>query len=402
MFVPATRCTQQQTSSDVFSRNTRVVDQIFILCFPNSATFRVLVKCFPQKITTMAKWGEGDPRWIVEERPDATNVNNWHWVEKDATGWSKEKLKELLLGLVVEDETAFCEIKETSKLEGEASANNRKAKLIFFYEWVIKLDWSGHLKAVGDQSQGKKVKGKLEILNLSEEHDPEHVDIEVTTDKNTDEAYKVKEVMRKCGTDVIRKQLKQYVKELRERYSQGIILPTKDGKSAAKEEPKSSTVNKAKQEMNKVINGSSISQSLSLGVKIRTKKLETKEMFECRPTDVYRALTDLQMVKAYCGGESTIEAEKGGRFSLFSGNITGEFVELVPEEKIVTRWRCKSWPEEHYSDVKIHLHDKDGSTELSLSQTGIPESEYEKTLIGWKQNYWERMKSCFGFGARLF
>lgn len=27
----------------------------------------------------MAKWGEGDPRWIVEECVDATNVNNWHW-----------------------------------------------------------------------------------------------------------------------------------------------------------------------------------------------------------------------------------------------------------------------------------------------------------------------------------
>ena len=27
----------------------------------------------------MAKWGQGDPRWIVEERADATNVNNWHW-----------------------------------------------------------------------------------------------------------------------------------------------------------------------------------------------------------------------------------------------------------------------------------------------------------------------------------
>ena len=27
----------------------------------------------------MAKWGEGDPRWIVEDRPDAVNVNNWHW-----------------------------------------------------------------------------------------------------------------------------------------------------------------------------------------------------------------------------------------------------------------------------------------------------------------------------------
>jgi hypothetical protein len=29
----------------------------------------------------MAKWGEGDPRWIVEERADATNVNNWHWFD---------------------------------------------------------------------------------------------------------------------------------------------------------------------------------------------------------------------------------------------------------------------------------------------------------------------------------
>lgn len=27
----------------------------------------------------MAKWDQRDPRWIVEVRPDGTNVNNWHW-----------------------------------------------------------------------------------------------------------------------------------------------------------------------------------------------------------------------------------------------------------------------------------------------------------------------------------
>ena len=32
-------------------------------------------------------------RWIVEERPDATNVNNWHWTEKNADAWSKAKIK---------------------------------------------------------------------------------------------------------------------------------------------------------------------------------------------------------------------------------------------------------------------------------------------------------------------
>lgn len=41
----------------------------------------------------MAKWGEGDPRWIVEERADAHNVNNWHWRESDATQWSKTRFR---------------------------------------------------------------------------------------------------------------------------------------------------------------------------------------------------------------------------------------------------------------------------------------------------------------------
>merc|ERR1712107_474678 len=50
----------------------------------------------------MAKWGEGDPRWIVEERPDATNVNNWHWTEKNADAWSKSKIKELFENHVIE------------------------------------------------------------------------------------------------------------------------------------------------------------------------------------------------------------------------------------------------------------------------------------------------------------
>lgn len=38
-----------------------------------------------------------------------------------------------------------CEIKEVTKVEGEASANNRKAKLFFFYEWELKASWKGNI-----------------------------------------------------------------------------------------------------------------------------------------------------------------------------------------------------------------------------------------------------------------
>ena len=79
----------------------------------------------------MAKWGEGDPRWIVEERPDATNVNNWHWTEKNADAWSKKKLEELFVNAVLEDpKVGTVVIEEMEKCEGEARANNRKAKLV--------------------------------------------------------------------------------------------------------------------------------------------------------------------------------------------------------------------------------------------------------------------------------
>lgn len=62
----------------------------------------------------------GDPRWIVEERPDATNVNNWHWKESNATGWSKDKLNELLLLLEIQDEKNLsAKIIEFERLQGK-------------------------------------------------------------------------------------------------------------------------------------------------------------------------------------------------------------------------------------------------------------------------------------------
>ena len=124
----------------------------------------------------MAKWGEGDPRWIVEERPDATNVNNWHWTEKNADAWSKKKLESLLVNCIIEDpKVGNVVLEEIEKCEGEARANNRKAKLIFFYEWELTLKWKGHVNG-----KENEIEGKVEIPNLSEEHeDMNDVDVDI-------------------------------------------------------------------------------------------------------------------------------------------------------------------------------------------------------------------------------
>ena len=176
----------------------------------------------------MAKWGEGDPRWIVEERPDATNVNNWHWTEKNADAWSKTKLDSLLVNLIIEDpKIGNVVIEEMEKCEGEARANNRKAKLIFFYEWEIVLKWKGHANG-----KDKEIAGKVEIPNLSEEHDDMNdvdLNITVTSGKDSPEGELLKEMMRKgLGAKAIREKLQCYVDALKKEYSSNLILPGKN------------------------------------------------------------------------------------------------------------------------------------------------------------------------------
>lgn len=120
----------------------------------------------------MAKWGEGDPRWIVEERPDATNVNNWHWTERDASAWSKDRFKALFDGFEIKLSKANVKITEIEKCEGEASANNRKGKLIFFYEWKLVLKWTGTLNGTQDEHSGT-----VTIPNISEENEMDELDV---------------------------------------------------------------------------------------------------------------------------------------------------------------------------------------------------------------------------------
>jgi activator of HSP90 ATPase len=173
----------------------------------------------------MAKWGEGDPRWIVEERPDATNVNNWHWTEKNATAWSKDKLKELLVGVEIKDaSTGSVKLTEFERLEGEASANNRKAKLIFFYEWDIKIKFEG--KKYGDGE--KEVTGAVKVANLSDENGPDDLDISVSSDDSS-----VKAMVRAIGVPLVRDKLKQYMESLRAEFAKDMILPTKNNNDSA-------------------------------------------------------------------------------------------------------------------------------------------------------------------------
>jgi len=61
------------------------------------------------------------------------------------------------------------------KCEGDASANNRKAKIIIFFEWELRLKWKGKLKG-----SGLDIQGTIEIPNLSDENGVEDLDVSIS------------------------------------------------------------------------------------------------------------------------------------------------------------------------------------------------------------------------------
>ena len=88
----------------------------------------------------MAKWGEGDKRWLVEEREDGTNVNNWHWKETDVLPWAKNRLTELLLAPPASPLATT--LVAVPSVTGDCVMNQRKGKLIPSYELQVHITWT--------------------------------------------------------------------------------------------------------------------------------------------------------------------------------------------------------------------------------------------------------------------
>jgi len=346
----------------------------------------------------MAKWGEGDPRWIVEQRADSHNVNNWHWKEVDANKWSEDRLKLLFGEIKAVDGPFEFTIKKLHSIKGESMASNRKNKLICYWDYELELKWQC-IKKINDKSI--TVCGTIKCPNFSQENDiDDDVDLSSTKiDKDEPHDNDVLKFAKSKGHRAIRAAMKQYGDELRSEFAAKVCqVPSNDAKNTAAPSPsKPSAENKAKKEIDKIV----VEKKDETGSKIKTKKLILKETFMCSCEDFYNVLVDRQRVEAWSRGAQVYNAEKGGQFLLFSGNVSGTFTELVDSKKIVKSWRLKHWPDGHHSEATIALDQTDKGTRMTLTQTGVPETDVERTKQGWKNFYWNPIKFTFGFGVEV-
>jgi activator of HSP90 ATPase len=122
------------------------------------------------------------------------------------------------------------------------------------------------------------------------------------------------------------------------------------------------------------------------------KNIRQTATFKASPHEVYEALMDAKKHAEFTGGEAKISRKVGGKFSIYDGEVEGENLELVPDQKIVQTWRYSDWPAGHYSTATFTLEETDEGTRLLFTQKDVPDDKYEDIKQGWKDYYWKPMK----------
>lgn len=219
-----------------------------------------------------------------------------------------------------------------------------------------------------------KYEGEFEIPNLSDENELHEIAITFSVEKSKGD--KLKQMMRTQGEPIIREKLGEYIRLLKEEFSQGLILPTKNTINTTNTQsintPKSTVITQLPKNQNK----SSITE---------LKDVRIQDTFKCTKTELFTTFCDINKVKAFTQNSvSLYDCKKGGFFSLLSDNVTGRFLDIVPYDRMDMLWRFKSWPSDHYSSVSLLFYDDTDQTKLVIQQTGVPAQFYDNTKVCFK------------------
>lgn len=127
---------------------------------------------------------------------------------------------------------------------------------------------------------------------------------------------------------------------------------------------------------------------------MNTKEINQTITFEnVEPHAVYELLMDSEKHAEFTGEPADISREEGGKSFAYGDWIEAVNIEIVPDEKIVQKWRGADWPEDHYSVATFDFKNVDGNTVLTFNQADVPEENCDDITQGWQDHYWDKMKA---------
>ncbi|CAM6097502.1 unnamed protein product [Calypogeia fissa] len=348
----------------------------------------------------MAKFGEGDKRWIVEDRKDGANVHNWHWSEKDCMEWSKKRFEELFNNLPILSGEGGLWITTTTveSMTGEAYVNIRKGKIIPGYELKLRISWAGEAKD-GEGKVLSGVNGTVEFPYIADENSDDVPEVKIAVLDETPLGQRFKDAFLAKGKAIVLQKVSIYVKEMT---AGGPAKDELDQKAPAK-----SAASKGDKALPDIIPEKTVPKPApKKKEKEGFRTINLVEKFHCRPRDIYSTLLDENRWKGFTQSNAVVSKEVGGTFSIFDGSITGVNVELQEDKLIKQTWRFGSWPDGLNSNVTLTFEEPEiGTTIVKLTHSDIPEEDrygnatvVENTRKGWRDLIFHKILAVFGYG----
>ena len=144
----------------------------------------------------------------------------------------------------------------------------------------------------------------------------------------------------------------------------------------------------------------STSSTTSQGSIVNTTTVNTTEEFRTTAAELYKTFTTADRLAAFTRAPPKVfeGAHIGGKFELFDGNVSGEFVELEAPVKIVQKWRLGQWVQGHYSllEIRFDQNERDAVTIMRVVWEGVPIGQEEVTRRNWGEYYVRSIKTTFG------
>ncbi|PMD58955.1 uncharacterized protein K444DRAFT_531805 [Hyaloscypha bicolor E] len=323
------------------------------------------------------------------------NPNNWHWVNKDASAWTKQFLEENIKDLKAEEGGVIAKLDKLISMDGDVDVNQRKGKVITIFDVKLVIEYSGTTK------DDEEVSGTITVPEVA--HDTEENEYVFDIDIYSDASSKapVKDLVRAKIVPQLRKEFAKLGPALIAEHGKDIQHAPGSNPSSGFSTPKLHVPSSSATSQPTSTTQTSQSGSSS----INTTTVTDTEEFRAPASELYQTFTDPQRIAAFTRAAPKVfeGAKKGGKFELFGGNVSGEYLELVEPTQIVQSWRLDQWPKGHYSRLEISFdqNDVDNVTVMRVSWSGVPVGQEEVTKRNWGEYYVRSIKQTFGFGTIL-
>ncbi len=122
-----------------------------------------------------------------------------------------------------------------------------------------------------------------------------------------------------------------------------------------------------------------------------------QETFNTSAEQLYSNWLDSNGHAAMTGGDAEIYDQTGEMFTAWDDYITGTNVELIPDRKIVQKWRTVEFDDSaEDSDLTIELEDlPDDRCRLTIIHSNLQPGDGEKYKQGWEDHYFVPMRDYF-------